>query len=352
MAVYNGEPWLQVALDSVLTQGVDDLEFVIVDDCSTDGTAAMIARAHDARIVYVRNDRNLGQTASLNKALQLARAPLIARIDADDAWLPGKLAKQLAHLAAHPDVAVLGTRATRIDREGIPRGPNDPPLSADAVRAKLLRGVPVVHVSVVMRREAVLAVGGYPEQYRFAADYALWSVLSRAGAVIANIPDRLTLYREDPATFGALQKIGAAGDESAEIIQLNARALAGVELPIDDCRDIALLAFPHERASARRSVRAYRHLVRLQRIVAPRTPLRDYAALVATLGWSLGKRWRANRDAAHGFMAEFLGVVFANLVRPDVVAAAIAGVSIASLGPRRIGLLRARVAPFFANRGG
>jgi hypothetical protein len=316
MAVYNGEHWLGISMPSVLEQDFRDFEFVIVDDCSTDTTAALVHGYGDPRVVYVRNERNLGQTASLNRAMELARGDVIARIDADDLWLPGKLGKQMRFLDAHPDVVVLGTWATRIDLEGRSLGPNNSPLSRAEVTARLLRGVPVCHVSVVMRRAAALAAGAYPERYRFAADFGLWSAMARAGGVITNIPERLTCYRENPATFGAAQKLGAAGDESAEIICENARGLAHVEVPIEQCREIALMFFPAAGLPAESLLRAQRTLRALQRAAVGRRTWRLEAELWALLLWALAKRWSDARVRRVGFAREWWRLFGSNLLRP------------------------------------
>jgi hypothetical protein len=331
MAVYNGERWLGISMPSVLEQDFRDFEFIIVDDCSTDATPALIAAYADPRVVYVRNECNLGQTASLNRAIGLARADLIARIDADDLWLPGKLGKQMAFLDAHPEVTVLGTWATRIDLEGRSLGPNNSPVSRAEVTARLLRGVPVCHVSIIMRRAAAQAAGSYPERYRFAADYGLWSAMARAGAVITNIPERLTCYRENPATFGAAQKLGVAGDESAEIIRANALALAKVDVSLDECREIALMFFPAAGLPAESLPRATRTLRRLQRAALGRRPWRLEAELWALLLWALSKRWSTARANRQPMAREWWALFGRNLLRP-VTAAIVLLAGLGSLG--------------------
>ena len=214
MAVHNGARYVRLAIDSVLAQDLTDLELVIVDDGSSDETPAIIASYADARIVYVRNQTNLGQTRSLNVGLARARAEFVARIDADDVYLPGKLSRQYALMQSRSDVAICGTAAIKIDADGNAFGTYVPPTRSDDVRFVLCQRVPVCHVSVIMRRASILAVGGYDERYRYAADYALWSVLAQSVPRSVNLDERLMLYQEFRVAR-AVHKIGTAGDEGA-----------------------------------------------------------------------------------------------------------------------------------------
>ncbi|MEO7775015.1 MAG: glycosyltransferase family 2 protein [Steroidobacteraceae bacterium] len=350
MAVYNGAHWLPGSLASVLDQDFRDFELVVVDDCSTDASPQMLQQHPDPRIVYLRNEHNLGQTASLNKGLLAARAPLIARIDADDLWLPGKLAKQVEFLDSHPDIAVLGTWATRIDLESRSLGPHNSPVSHAQVQARLLRGVPVCHVSVVMRRAAVLAAGSYPENYRFAADFALWSTLARSGAGITSLTERLTAYRENPSTFGAQHKLGAAGDEAAEIIRLNARALSHVDLGVAESREIALMFFPDAGLPAESLVDAWRNLSRLQKKALQGWYPRLGLDLWSLLLWGLAKRWSAARTHGAPWGGEFAHLLRRYCVSPSVVAAVTIAALLALVRMQRLQSLKSLLAPLLASR--
>ena len=289
MAVYNGSRYLREAMDSVFAQDYRDYEFVIVDDCSTDDTPAIIGSYNDPRVVYIRNERNAGQTPSLNVALRAARGEYVARIDADDAYRPGKLQHQVAYLDAHLDVAVCGTAAVKFDGEGKEFGLFTPPLRTADVEFSIYHRVPVCHVSVMMRRDVILAAGGYDENYRYAADYALWSTLLKRGQRIANLPDPLMTYREFRESLGAVHKVGRAGEESAQIIASNASTLAGIALSGDEARDIALLFFPAAGLSPAAIARAYENLRRLARVAYGSVPWRVSLQLRATLFWSFLK---------------------------------------------------------------
>ena len=111
MSVYNGERYLAEAIDSILGQSMSDLEFIVIDDGSTDGTPRILEKytARDERVWVVRNERNLGLTRSLNRCLSLARGEYFARQDADDISLPERLALQVQLLDANPHVGAIGT---------------------------------------------------------------------------------------------------------------------------------------------------------------------------------------------------------------------------------------------------
>src|SRR2546425_11103087 len=91
MSVHNGAPWVRDAVASVLAQTAGDLELIVIDDGSTDATPELLAAARDSRVRIERRER-AGLTRALNQALALARAPLVARLDADDIALPERLA--------------------------------------------------------------------------------------------------------------------------------------------------------------------------------------------------------------------------------------------------------------------
>jgi len=198
MSVYNGERFLAEAVDSILAQDFADFEFLIVDDGSTDGTAAMLRdyAARDARVrPLIRENRGL--VASLNQLLALARAPLVARMDADDVALSHRFSTQIAYLAANPDCGVAGSWTTDIDEHGQPcsAGPDDHPVTYKQFQHNLTTGGPLLaHPTVMYRRDVVLAAGGYHSAFRHCEDFDLWLRLANHTR-IANVPERLLRYR-------------------------------------------------------------------------------------------------------------------------------------------------------------
>lgn len=286
MAVHNGAEYLDAAMRSVLTQDFTDFEFVVVDDASTDTTLQMVHAYGDARVLYHRNPTNIGQTASLNVALRLARGEYLARMDADDEYLPGKLRAQVAFLDREREVAVCGTWAECMDQAGRKTVDYRPPTKWDDIRQRLVWTSPICHVSVLMRREPVVAVGGYDESYRYSADFRLWSELVARGYVLANLPEILMRYRVFESSFSGASLLGAAGDESARIIAQNALTFAGVPLEVEDARAIHLRAHPHW-GGERDRLRAYRAQRQLAIASRGALRLRDETALAAAFAWSL-----------------------------------------------------------------
>ena len=301
MAVYNGSKYVREAVSSVLTQDMSDLEFVIVDDNSTDDTRDIIESFCDARVKLVRNAQNMGQTRSLNRALSMATAPLVARIDGDDAYLPGKLRRQVAFMDLHPEVVVCGTWAEKIDAEGRVFGLYAPPVDQADIRFAILHGVPLCHVSVVMRRDVVSAHGGYDGQFPYAADFDLWSRLFRRGMVLANLSEVLMQYRQFEASLGAVQKVGPAGSEAAQIIEENFRSLTACSISAEVARSIALLYFPAAELTATQVADAYEALRRAAREVYGRRAWRVRVRLAGMLAWGLWRQsahtgWQASLD--------------------------------------------------------
>src|ERR1700722_2036753 len=113
MPVFNGGRFLAAAVESILKQSLRDFELIAIDDGSTDQSASLLSQlaGSDDRIRVIRQ-ANAGIVTALNRALELARGEYIARMDADDAALPSRLARQAAFLDGHPDVAVVGSAIT------------------------------------------------------------------------------------------------------------------------------------------------------------------------------------------------------------------------------------------------
>jgi glycosyltransferase involved in cell wall biosynthesis len=193
MAVRNGVPWISEAVASVLGQTLADLELIVVDDGSTDATGAALAVFDDRRLRVVRQ-APAGLTTSLNRALRLARAPLVARLDADDTARPDRLRRQAALFASRPALGVVGTGAVEVDVGGRPVRTVVPPEDDAAIRRMLIRANPFVHSSVMFRRAVVDRAGGYDERLAVAQDYDLWLRLAPS-TVFANIADALVVRR-------------------------------------------------------------------------------------------------------------------------------------------------------------
>ena len=225
MPVFNAERFVRSAIDSILAQTFRDFELIIVDDASTDRTAAIIASYGDARIRRLRSDRNGGVAAALNIGMRHATAGLIARQDADDVSDQRRLALQIDAFEHWPSLALLGTQGTIVDENNRQCGEIDRSLEPASIRWHALIDNPFVHSSVMFRRSAFDACGGYLERPKpFPEDYALWSrMIARFEA--RNLPDRLVRYRASAAsTFGSL----AYGSAQTEYVSAYAEVLRGL----------------------------------------------------------------------------------------------------------------------------
>ena len=193
---YNAAGTIESALRSIQAQTVRDIRMIVVDDGSTDETAAIVSRlaAADDRIELVRQP-NGGIVDALNRGLAECRAPLVARFDADDISYPERFAMQVAFLDAHPDVVAVGNAVRHIDERGLPTGTVstfDTPDTSDALAAPS-REPYVCHPFLMVRRNAVVAAGGY--HYAFhAEDTDLYWRLQERGR-LHNLPDVLGDYR-------------------------------------------------------------------------------------------------------------------------------------------------------------
>ena len=186
MPAYNAERYIREAIDSILRQTWSDFELIIIDDGSTDSTAAIIAGYTDNRIRFCPNAQNMGVAATLNRGLELACGAYVARMDADDISLPERFAKQAAYLDAHPNVTVCGT-AIELFCEGSVTGTRFPAAGPEKLKEDLFFSCGIAHPSVMMRRAAILELGGYDPAFNGMEDYELWCRVAEKGK-IAGLP--------------------------------------------------------------------------------------------------------------------------------------------------------------------
>lgn len=208
LPVYNAEAYVREAVESILAQSFTDFELIAINDGSTDDSGAILRElaARDTRIVLVERP-NDGLVSALNEGIKIARAELIARMDADDVAMPERFALQHARMVQEPGLAVLGSFVHIMDRDGaIIRLHDDSPLTPAAAMRVVKHGCPVYHPTVMMRRDAVLKAGGYRKAFSHAEDYDLWLRMSDLGYAIANLPQPLLNYREHGANVSITHK--------------------------------------------------------------------------------------------------------------------------------------------------
>ena len=204
MAVYNGERYVAEAVESILRQTHGNLEFIIVNDGSTDGTRSILAGyATRDRRVKVIDQENADQPASLNRALAAARNEWVVVLDADDVCMPHRLETQLRALQRLPLVRVLGSYAFWMDHTGGYRGVRALGPTSIPEFTALVEGdkrIALVHPSVIMHRPTILALGGYDPKFGAAADVELWSRVADEHAVLS-LPEPLVYYRVQPGSM-------------------------------------------------------------------------------------------------------------------------------------------------------
>lgn len=239
MTMFNAAPYLRAAIESVLAQTFAAFEFIIVDDGSTDDSAAIAASYADPRVRLVRNAANQGQTACLNQGLALARGEFIARQDADDLSQPERLRRQADFLDAHPEVVLLGTEAEQIDEAGRALGRIVLPRDSLAIRWANLLDNSFLHSAVMFRARVVRGeFGGYDEAFRCSQDYALWSRISRRHPV-ANLGESLIRLRTHSNSMMRAQT-SLLENETDRILRANLAAEFPARIFSED--EIALLA--------------------------------------------------------------------------------------------------------------
>jgi glycosyltransferase involved in cell wall biosynthesis len=196
MPVFNAERYVAAAVESVLVQTLGDFEFIIIDDGSTDRSPAILAEfaRRDSRIRLLRQ-ANTGHSVAMNEGLRLCRGEFVARMDADDISRPERFQQQVTFLRAHPECVLVGCGLLRIDADGDPLCEELLPETHEPIEERLLAGQGAIcHPATMIRRQAMVRVGGYREAFHGAEDHDLWLRLGEIGR-LANLPDVLFLSR-------------------------------------------------------------------------------------------------------------------------------------------------------------
>lgn len=224
MPVLNGEAHVAEAVASILRQTLRDFELLVIDDGSSDQSAAVVEGFRDPRVRVLRNPTNLGVIASLNRGLDAAESEYVARMDADDVSLPERLERQVAFLEAHRDVGVLGTR---IRFFGQSDGVWDVPADHASIRCHLLFGNALAHPTVMLRA-AVLRRHGlrYDARQIHVEDYDLW-VRCAEHTRLENLPEPLLRYRVHAANISIVHT--DAQTAAADLVRARQLVALGIE---------------------------------------------------------------------------------------------------------------------------
>lgn len=203
LPVHNGMPYLQSSIESLLAQTYRDIEILVIDDGSSDGSSGYLQNLKDSRVRIITHDSCEGIVAALNRGLSEAQGEFIARQDADDLSGPERIERQVHFMNANPDIGVVATCAEFIDDSGLSienawsqevRRLHDPATSPEALRELLPLTCCLVHGSILMRKTMLREEGGYRADFEWAEDYDLWLRLV-AKYRFAKLPERLYHYR-------------------------------------------------------------------------------------------------------------------------------------------------------------
>lgn len=204
MGIYNCADTLPDAINSILDQTYTDWELILCDDGSQDDTC-LVAQEYQEKfpqkIRLLKNDRNIGLNATLNRCLAAATGSYIARMDGDDRCSPERFAQELAVLEREPEIAIVSTDMEFFDETGVwgkIRHPQYPK------KKDFLAGSPFCHAPCMVRKEALDTVGGYSVSKWLlrVEDYHLWLKMYKAGFRGKNIPEALYQMRDDRNAYG------------------------------------------------------------------------------------------------------------------------------------------------------
>ena len=203
MAVYNGQEYLQEAVDSILCQTYTGFELIIINDASTDRTRELLAQITDKRVKVIHLEENKGAAFALNLGIEKAKGKWIAVHDADDLSYPWRIEKQIDYLNKHRDLVAAGSfiecipgRKDHIPKQnisGLEKLINRVQTSEE-IKLELYRTCPLTHGTMIYSKKAFINLGKYNSDLKISYDYDLWTRLTTVGK-IKKIPEKLYKYR-------------------------------------------------------------------------------------------------------------------------------------------------------------
>ena len=296
MCVYGDLRFLDEAIGSILTQELQDIEFIIVDDGTGQHATFDAIQRRDPRIRVIRNSQNLGTAESANRGIAAARADIIVRIDADDVAEPSRVGRLLAALEDR-DIGLVGSAVTLIDEAGNALGMQHMPETDLEIRWTILFYNPFYHSAVAFRRSCFEKVGRYRPEELVSQDHYLWFEMlpfTRA----RNVAERLTRYRLNPQGLTALNE--GSGRSRTHAIREVLWAQIGLTYDLYDdaaARDIIQFLRGQEIQEVERRAAAYRVIL---------STLRAFLA-------APGRLARADdREAARNLVGSLVGRILAS----------------------------------------
>lgn len=226
MSTYNTpDEWLEASVNSILNQTYSDFEFIIIDDCSTTDLNVIKEKCIDDRIVWLRNEENIGLTKSLNKALAIAKGKYIARMDSDDISLPERFEVQAKFMDEHPEIIVCGSYRRAFGKENKDEIWNIPVTREEQQVQLFFYNCGITHPTAMFRKSMLDEFGiRYNENYKKAQDYGIWVQCTRY-APMAMIHKVLLQYRKSDGQVTANRSGVKVYDSMVKIDQLVAMGL-------------------------------------------------------------------------------------------------------------------------------
>jgi glycosyltransferase EpsE len=227
--VYNGEPYFDRAVPSILAQTFEDFEFVLVDDGSTDRTLERLRdlEAQDRRVRVFAPGR-LGAATAMNYGISQARGEYIARQDFDDRSYPDRLRLQAALLDAQPAVGLVGGSYVLVDERRGERYERMPPTEHADIRVAMARYIPIAHTVATYRRVAWSQAGGYPDA-RNLLDLRFYLRLGKLGWHFASVPQLVGEHYVHDSSF--FHRSLSYGQRQRELARVQAQAVRDLGLP-------------------------------------------------------------------------------------------------------------------------
>lgn len=174
MTIYNGQPFLALAIESIISQDHQDWELIAVENGSTDNSLSILKGYKDDRIKIHRFEKNIGRTPALRYANDRAAGEFIAILDADDIASSDRFRLQLEFLDCQPNISLVGSWAHYINENGEVIGSFEPPVESNEVSNCFCWGNPIAHSSAMYRAKVANEYGGYPENFHWGQDMALF----------------------------------------------------------------------------------------------------------------------------------------------------------------------------------
>ena len=286
MSVLNCELFIEEAVASILRQTFTDFEFLITDDASDDDTWSRLCAVKDPRMRLFRNTRNVGAAACKNAMLEEAAGEFVAIMDGDDVCLPERFELQVRYLEEHPDYGVVGSHYVWMDCEGRDTRAFFLPVEDSVIRGGLpLHASTILHATIMFRRTALAAVGGYRPRILIAEDYDLLLRL-RPVCAFGNMPRLLYRYRQHQTQVGATRRREQGATALMTRLYAVERDVCGADsLDLYSDEDLAAMRkgaflFPRAGTVPQRKLVMRRFVALLVRAMMPREAARVAAAAI------------------------------------------------------------------------